>query len=581
MTDNIEDIRRSVQNNRFRLWRDFLTNLERTAEPEHSVVRFPNSSCYIFSTGSSCFWMVDPGYTYTGCPPEELAELGELIRQKISFILITHLHIDHCQPEWVKALADSSIEWIVSERIAADFFNIPGASPANTLILSDDETIELNGIKITARAGYHAEPGKPPFASCAYDVELPDGIKLFFPADVRDPSRDVPPGRVDYTFGHIFLGREDATGNDFPQLEAVSRFLIRRPTGHLFLNHLYETGRKPADLWTHRHAEMVKDKLRIFAPGLPVTAPHFGDAMHLTGGEVRYPDLFPQWDALMQKDFLDNLGISVKYEHSDWMAKAVAAHIPVVEWSYHELAPIPVEELQKQAQEWRAAGGKTLSIHFPNFPAADDPQGIAAFNRYVEIACAVKADRITIHTPSCTLAEAETKLDGLLAFCAGLLRPLLDNGIRVGVENLHMKPHYKADDSRPMGFIPQELLLLVNGLRQKCGSELIGCHLDIGHTYSNHPYSEIYDVAEWLKQCGPLINGLHVHQFEYATTPEKPFLSGHALISGRNTGHPNLYPLYDAWARGGFHAPMILEICRDIDPRPFASLERMKYLFGR
>jgi hypothetical protein len=72
-----------------------------------------------------------------------------------------------------------------------------------------------------------------------------------------------------------------------------------------------------------------------------------------------------------------------------------------------------------------------------------------------------------------------------------------------------------------------------------------------------------------------------VHQFEYAATPEKPFLSGHALISGRNTGHPNLYPLYDAWAHGGFHAPMILEICRDIDPRPFASLERMKYLFGR
>ena len=150
MSNCIEDIRRSILDNRFRLWRDFLTNLERTAEPEHSVVRFPNSSCYIFSTGSSCFWMVDPGYTYSGCPPEELAELGELIRQKISFILITHLHADHCQSEWVKALAGGPTEWVISDRLAADFFNGWGASPANTLILADDETIELNNIKITA-----------------------------------------------------------------------------------------------------------------------------------------------------------------------------------------------------------------------------------------------------------------------------------------------------------------------------------------------------------------------------------------------------------------------------------------------
>lgn len=232
MVDYNENIRQSIVNNRFQLWRDFLANLERTAEPEHSVVRFPYSSTYIFSTGSSCFWMVDPGYTYVNAPQEELEELAKLIREKISFILVTHLHVDHCQPEWVKALAGSSVEWVVSERFTADFFKGCGGSPANTLLLADDETIELNGIKITARAGYHGEPGKPTVTSCAYDVELPDGIKLFFPADVRDPQQSVPEGKVDYTFGHVFLGREDATGNDFPHLEAVSRFLAKRPSGH-------------------------------------------------------------------------------------------------------------------------------------------------------------------------------------------------------------------------------------------------------------------------------------------------------------------------------------------------------------
>ena len=238
MKDYNENIRQSILDNRFGLWRDFLANLERTAEPDHTVVRFPNSSSYIFSTGN-CFWMVDPAYSYQSDGlADEIRQLGELLRQKTAFILITHLHADHCQSEWVKMLADSKVEWVVSDRIAADFFGWWKASPANTYILEDDTTIELAGIRITARPGYHCEPGKPPVHACAYDVELPDGVKLFFPGDVRDPSREVPQGEVDYTFGHVFLGREDATGNDFPHLEAVSRFLARRKSSHLFLNHL-------------------------------------------------------------------------------------------------------------------------------------------------------------------------------------------------------------------------------------------------------------------------------------------------------------------------------------------------------
>lgn len=581
MNDYNSDIRQSILDNRFRLWHDALSHLERTAEPDHTVVRFPNSSSYIFSTGSSCFWMVDPAYTYCSDGfAEEIRQLGELLREKASFILITHLHADHCQSEWVKALAGSSVEWVVPERIAADFFNHWGASPANTFILADDESIELAGIRITARAGYHAEPGKVPVLSCAYDVVLPDGIRLFFPADVRDPSQGVPPGEVDYTFGHVFLGREDATGSDFPHLEEVSRFLARRRSGHLFLNHLYEIGREPADLWTHRHAEMIKEQLRSIAPDMAVMAPYFGDTVVLTGGKLRCPDLFRQWDAAVQRDFLDNLGVSIKREHSAWMEKAISQQIPVVEWSYYEWDKIPLTELQEQTSRWRKAGGRTLSLHMPDFPDQGDETGTAYFKKCTDTARAVRCDRVTIHVPHCILSEADEKRAGILDFCAGLIAPLIADGIAVGIENLHMKPHFKADDSRPMGFIPEELLALVNGLRERCRSGLIGCHLDIGHAYSNYPYSEKYDMAEWLRQCGPLINGLHLHQFECAATPEKPYLSGHALIAGRTAGHPELHPLYAAWEQGVFHAPMILEICRDIEQQPFTSRERMAYLFG-
>ena len=581
MKDYNENIRQSILDNRFGLWRDFLANLERTAEPDHTVVRFPNSSSYIFSTGN-CFWMVDPAYTYQSDGlADEIRQLGELLRQKTAFILITHLHADHCQSEWVKMLADSKVEWVISDRIAADFFGWWKASPANTYILEDDTTIELAGIRITARPGYHCEPGKPPVHACAYDVELPDGVKLFFPGDVRDPSREVPQGEVDYTFGHVFLGREDATGNDFPHLEAVSRFLARRKSSHLFLNHLYEIGRNPPDLWTHRHAEMIKEQLRSIAPEMQVTAPHFGDAIHLTKAGTVYPDIFQNWNKADQDDFLENIGISIKMDHNDWMAKAIDMKIQTVEWSFFQLNDISVEELQKQADDWRKAGGKNLSIHFPNFPWEDDANAIEYFRKNTEIACAVKADRVTIHIPHCILGEAAEKLDGILDFCAGLLPPLLNAGIRVGIENLHMKPFFKADESRPMGFIPSELLTLVNGLRERCHSELIGCHLDIGHAYSNYPYSEEFDMTEWLNTCGELINGMHLHQFEYAATPEKPYLTGHALISGRNIGHPNLYPLYKAWAEKKFRAPMFLEICRDAELQPFSSISRMRYIWGK
>ena len=579
----IDTIRERIKEKRFPLWLDFLAHLERTAEPDHTVVRFPNSSSYIFSTGSNCFWMVDPAFSY-GDDNElenELATLAGLIKEKMAFILVTHLHGDHCQTAWVKALAGTSVKWVVSERFAGSFFENLNGVPDNTVILKDDEAIEFSGIRITARSGYHCEPGKPPVLSCAYDVVLPDGVKLFFPADVRDPDAPVPDGDVDYTFGHVFLGRDDATGTDFPLLDSYSRFYAKRKAGHLILNHLYEIKRDAADLWTHRHAEMIREKLTQIAPEMQVLTPCYGDAIHLTKGEPVYPDLFQQWTTAAQQDFLDNLGISIKKDHVNQMEETIRRKIPVVEWTWRLLDDVPMEQIQDQVTRWRAAGGKCLSIHFPNFPVQmEDIAGIKCFNRYVEIAKAVKADRITIHEPGCILGESAEKLPAILDLCAKLMMPLVQAGIKVGVENYHMKAHIKPDETRPIGYIPEELLRIVNGLRERCQSDLVGCHLDIGHAYSNYPFTELYPLTEWFKQCGSLLNGLHLHQFEYAATEEKPYLVGHALISCRNTGHPNLHPLYDAWAKQVFHAPMILEVCRDTEPYPFPSHERMKYLFG-
>ena len=106
--------------------------------------------------------------------------------------------------------------------------------------------------------------------------------------------------------------------------------------------------------------------------------------------------------------------------------------------------------------------------------------------------------------------------------------------------------------------------------------DLWGCHLDIGHAYSNLPYSRVNDTARWLELCGPLLNGLHIHQFEYAVSEEEPYLEGHSHLTGRTMGHPSLLPVFDAWHRGIFRAPMILEIMRREEAEPFSSLARIR-----
>ena len=572
------DIRQKILTQRFPVWQKFLQELERTAEPEHTLMRFPNSSSYLFSSGSSCFWMVDPAFSTTAEPDSGIGEIMDLIRQKIHFIVLTHLHGDHCQFDLIRGLAGAGITFVLPDSLATDFQEQSGIPPEELCPLKPGESVTFSGITITAGAGYHAEPGKIPVLSASYDITLPDGIRLFLPGDVRDYSAQVPDSPVDYTIGHVFLGREDATGSTFSCLDRFCDFITRREPAHLILTHLYEIGRNPPDLWTHRHALMAADKIRQIKPGISVDAPFFGETLLLKKESVTR-DPFINWNIAGQQEFINSLGISLKTDHCRAMERVIAEKIPALEWSWNEVENIPLPQLLEQISRWRAAGGKCLSLHLRNFPVPGDRQDQEKFNFFVQMAIAGKFDRVTVHSPHCILAEVPEKLDKLLAFCAEVLMPLVHAGITIGIENLHMKPYYKPDETRPYGFIPSEFIHLVKELRRLCDSPLIGCHVDMGHAYSNAPYSDQYPPEEWLKMCAPMLNGLHLHQFEYAATPEDPYLTGHANITGRNTGHPNLSPLFELWQNKAIRVPMFLEVCRGPAPDPFRSLQIMREIF--
>lgn len=578
MKEDIETIREDILAGRFRLWHDLLRDLERTAEPGHTVVRFPNSSTYIFSTGRNTFWMMDPNFNMTGFDEHELEEIAALIAQKIRFIVITHLHGDHCQAQLVRKLKDSPVRWIISPRFTEYFTADFGVAPDHLIELADGAETQIDAIRIRAQRGYHAEPGKKAVVSCSYEITLPDGVRLFFPADIRDFEAEIPDREqaVDYIFGHVFLGREDAQGDRFSKLDGFCRFMTSRKSANLILTHLYEVSRQPHDLWTRRHAEMAAEAIRKYDPELKTVIPHFGDMLHLVRNPENFADPFAVWTESERREFLSQFGIAVKKDHVQWMERAIAEKIRVVEWNFNPACAADPEVRAEQVGRWRAMGGHTLSLHFPNLPVDPDPAMEANIGKAIRIALENRMDRITIHVPNFPAGETEQRLEGTAERFIALLRPLLDAGIRIGIENLHMKPKYTPDETRPFGFIPEECLLLVNTLRRKTGSELWGCHLDIGHAYSNYPYSRLNDTARWLKMCGPLLNGLHIHQFEYAVSEEEPYLEGHSHLTSRTTGHPSLLPVFDAWHRGLFRAPMILEIMRREEAEPFSSIARIR-----
>ncbi len=573
-----ENIRRSILDKRFSIWSKFLRDLERTAEPDHTVVRFPNPSTYIFSTGRKLFWMMDPNFNMSGFDEHELDQSVALIAQKIRFIVITHLHGDHCQADLVRKLKDSPIRWIISPRFT-EYFTTSFDVPQDHLIeLADGEETQIENIRIKAQRGYHAEPGKKPVVSCSYDITLPDGVRLFFPADIRDyeaaiPDRERP---VDYIFGHVFLGREDAQGDQFSKLDPFCRFMTARKSSNLILTHLYEVSRKPCDLWTRRHALMAAETIRKYDSELKTIIPHFGDMLHLVRDTEKYADPFTVWTESERQEFLGQFGIAVKKDHVQWMERAIAEKIPVVEWNFNPFRAADPSVRSEQVTRWRAAGGTCLSLHFPNLPVDPNPDAEANIAIAIEAALENRMDRITIHVPDFPVGQTEQRLDAVAERFISLLHPLLDAGIRIGIENLHMKPKYTPDESRPFGFIPEECIRLVRLLREKTGSELWGCHLDIGHAYSNYPYSQQNDTVRWLELCGPLLNGLHIHQFEHAVSAEEPYLEGHSHLTGRTMGHPSLLPVFDAWHRGIFRAPMILEIMRREEAEPFSSLARIR-----
>ncbi len=245
---------------------DFICN----PREKGTAVAFPETTAYLFNT-NGIKWMIDPVYHYGFASDEEITNIASILRD-FSFGIITHGHADHFQPALLEKLTESDIKWIACrsiEKWVSD--SLPDFPEEKIIWMEEHEDITLSDIRIVCLPGMHAEDGKPFVPSAAYAVFLPDGTSLLFLGDCRNFSLPkLPSGCFDYVFGHVYLGRADNTLDDFPHLNEFSRMLLSANPGTVFLTHLYDLCRAPEDMWTERHAEMVRSVLLEICPNLNV-----------------------------------------------------------------------------------------------------------------------------------------------------------------------------------------------------------------------------------------------------------------------------------------------------------------------
>jgi hypothetical protein len=559
---------------RFRTWQTLLRELKRTASRDHTVVRFPNASSYLFSTGD-CLWAVDPVYARGPCPAEEFEAVVDGLRD-FDFIVLTHCHADHLHvPFLQKICGPDEKQLVIPASIAPQFFKLTGLPAKDVTVLEAGESAVFSGVTLTCHPGYHDEPGTAGYPSGSFLVALPDGINLFFPTDIRDYSRPMPAGMppIDFEFGHIWLGRGNSHEEDFPMVDAFCRFMLQCRPGVLFLTHLREVSRSLNSMWLPRHAAMVRARLAELAPETVVSIPCPGDVLTLS--KPFRKDRFADWPRQAQREFLDHLGVSIRLTNwSQAMDSAVRDRVPVLELSGSLPPSGDLARLALKLADWRTSGGRLLSAHL-----ADILPGQNEASHY-QVACdtflSLGINRVTQHVPRFSVAEYTADPDRIVNLFAEAFDPLIRAGITIGIENMHMKAHTPPGKLRPYGFTPDECLAFVDALRRRTGYRGIGFHFDIGHAATNHPYTEQFPTEAWLAAGRGLINGVHLHQYETPPAEGNYYPEGHFHVSGRTCGYPDLSPLYAAWEAGSLRAPLFLEVRKGPERDPFPSLARLR-----
>ena len=265
------------------------------------------------------------------------------------------------------------------------------------------------------------------------------------------------------------------------------------------------------------------------------------------------------WTDEERREFADALGMTLYHPHNRERDMAVAVENGVRHLEFRSVSDSDAPLIEG----WRRSGGKTLSLHFPALGwDGHAPTNVQGFAQYARDAVRAGMDMVTVHPPSVAneIMLCMDAFDKLADAMADALRPVVDAGIDVLVENNHTNPGTSADPlARAYGCSPAEMIGWRDALIRRLGKGSCHLRLDVGHARNNAPLSQEYCLGKWYALIGTESYAYHLHQT--VIRPDTGHMHNHYPSTDFHDGLVSFDGFLWAWHAGVLnHGPLILEI---------------------
>ena len=335
------------------------------------------------------------------------------------------------------------------------------------------------------------------------------------------------------------------------------------------LERAFSSGRVARLAAGHRHVDGSFERIELVRGLDPDKARGGAPALVMFDGAAREDVVFDAadprvWPEAERGVFFARLGCSGMKDPVGVLGRGTAAGMPVFELRYAGAESLSDPALGAALGRWRAGGGGCLSLHLPDLALRDgEIRGVPELRRAAKLAVDLGCSRVTWHVPRIAAAEFPGTAEALQRAAEPVARMLLDAGIEIGIENLHLTPG-EAPETRNFGYVPEECREWIELLRWKldCCSR-IGFHFDLGHARNNGELAGRHTISDWYAELGDEINGFHLHQ---VVQDGDGTLHNHMPLTEPFGTLISLASLFLAWRRGRVNpSPMFLEI-REGDP---------------
>jgi len=195
----------------------------------------------------------------------------------LSFVLITHQHVDHMCIPLMRALKDSPIVWYIPEGTHENLIEKTEIPREKIVRVKNGEAFKIGDVLIKAFDSTHERPGeKQIFEQLGYEITTSRG-KLLLPADVRNYDLSFYPdfSDIDVCFSHLWAGNDSVNAEKYiPLLHEFCDFYSHFRAKRYFFSHLYEIGRDIPHMWRYTHAALAMEMFLDRIPTSEITLPH-------------------------------------------------------------------------------------------------------------------------------------------------------------------------------------------------------------------------------------------------------------------------------------------------------------------